>query len=106
MLEEAPPHIVGDLHRDVTGSALTVDSHDADGVVFASEQLADQGPTSVVVVGLALGPGLAPDERKSARFVGAAYFRADAAGSKRKPGRRGRVRHPDNCQISSTPTGQ
>jgi len=57
MLEEAPPHIVGDLHRDVTGSALTVDSHDADGVVFASEQLADQGPTSVVVVGLARGPG-------------------------------------------------
>ncbi len=49
MLDEAPPDLVGDLDRDVTGPALGgVESHDADRVVFASEQLADQRlPTGV-----------------------------------------------------------
>jgi len=63
VLDEAPPHLVDDLDRNVTGPALAgVESDDTDGVVFASEQLADQRfPTGVVVVGLAPGPAEAAE---------------------------------------------
>ncbi len=42
MLDEAPPDLVGDFDCDVTGPALAgVESDDADRVVFAREQFAD-----------------------------------------------------------------